>query len=496
MKELTRIYATLLLALSFLGVNSLTARAQVTVKVNPGEIRSIYFDGFGCSLAWWANQFGNSATANTMADLCFTSKTVPWQGDTLPGLGMRILRYNIGGGGGGATIDGGTVENVSPNMPNFKNMLGFWRNWFHDDPASDSWDWTKDLNQRSMMARAKERGVTLFEFWSDSPPWWMCTNHSTAGSDTGGDNLQSWNYEQFPKYLATVVKYARDHWGVNVNYVEPFNEPSAWWWKYPSAQEGCHFDTKTQISVLNNLRTELNNQGLQKVGISASDENDMDTAYNTWTAFDKTTRKNVTKVNVHGYYGLEPYRGVGRPRLRQATAGKKIWMSEYGESDATGFSLANSIVLDLNELRANAWIYWQPFDSGGWGLIQSNPGDNWIGTANRKFFVFAQFSRHIKQGYRILGSDDPNTVIAYSPTKHKLDIVTVNFDKPQWISYDLSAFSQASAAVSHWTTTTRPGNAIPDRKYSYFNNVKLDGMKFRSYFYPYSVCSFEISNIY
>ena len=471
------------------------ARADYTVQVNKDDVRTASFDGWGCSLCWWANQFGGSTSANALADLCFSTNTVNWQGTALPGLGINIVRYNVGGGGGGATIDAGTVEKVSPAMPAFKNLRGFQRNWYSSDPASSSWDWNLDAAQRTMMQKAVSRGVNLVEFFSNAPPWWMCYNHSTAGSDGGGDNLQNWNYGTFAAYLATTAKYAQDNWGVQAAYIEPFNEPSAGWWKYAKDQEGCHFDASTQQAVVPSLRAALDSRGLQSVGVTASDENDIDTARTTWNGFSASVQNAVSKVNAHGYSGLSPYRGNGRGPLRQAVGSRKLWMSEYGDTDASGLTMADSMMRDMTEMRADGWVYWQPFDSGAWGLIQSNPGDNWIGGANRKWYVFAQFSRHIRPGYRILGSGDSNSIIAYSPTAHKLEIVTANFGTAQWINYNLSAFA-ALGAVQRWTTTTAPGGTIPDLKYQNGQDVVLTNKTFRYYSYPNSVTTFEIAGTF
>lgn len=479
---------------SLMTMGEKSALCDYIAKVNPNEVRTASFDGWGCSLAWWANQFGDSSQADTLADICFTTKSVTWQNTLLPGLGLNIVRYNVGGGGGGGKI-GSNKEQVSPNMPTFKNMLGFWLNWFNSDPASDSWNWSVDYQQRKMLGRAKSRGVNLVELFSDSPPWWMCYNHSTAGSDNGGDNLQNWNYDQFALYMATVVKYMRETWKINVNYVEPFNEPSANWWKYPSTQEGCHFDIGTQQAVLSSLRTQLDKMQQKKVGISASDENDMDTAFKTWNALGTAVRKSVGKLNVHGYAGLDAYRGTGRKRLRDAVVTQKLWMSEYGESDGSGITMADSIVRDMTELRPDAWVYWQPYDSGGWGLIQSNPGDNWQGPANRKYFVLAQFSRHIRPGYAILGSNDHNTVVAYSAKLHKLVIVTVNFGNPQTIQYDLSAFSQMDGRVKAWVTTTAPAKGVPDYLHRSLSGVAVQGKTLKIECLPNAVYTFEIGNV-
>lgn len=51
-------------------------------------------------------------------------------------------------------------------------------------------------------------------------------------------NLQTWNHGQFARYLATVVKYARDHWNVDDRYVEPFYEPTPGVWLLDIPEHG------------------------------------------------------------------------------------------------------------------------------------------------------------------------------------------------------------------------------------------------------------------
>ena len=257
----------------------------------------------------------------------------------------------------------------------------------------------------------------------------------------------------------------------------------------------CYHLFKTGFSI-NYLLEELDNRTQQSVGITASDENSMDSALSVWNAFNQDTRNKVAKVNVHGYDGINPYRGNGRTPLRQSVGSKKLWMSEYGDGDASGLALAETIVRDMNELKPDAWIYWQPFDWDGWGLIQSNLGDNWIGSANRKYYVFSQFSRHIKQGYRIIGSDDFNTVVAYCERDRTLTIVTANFYEGRKINYNLSAFGHVGEPIERWETTTNPSNDIPDEKYQVFTDTTMQDKHFESYFYPNSVYSFEIHDVY
>lgn len=480
------LYAALLPLL--LTLTTARSRADYTTTITPGTSWGAW-DGWGCSLAWWANQFG---TRTDLSDTVFTTNSVNLTTNTgtyaLPGLGLNIVRYNIGGSGSGMTIPS--------SMPAWKQIQGYWLNWNSDNPASSSFNWYTDSNQRNALWNARNRGADFFEAFSNSPMWWMCYDSSSAGSTTNGaENLQSWNYDQFAKYLAIVVKYAHDNWGVNFTSVEPFNEPSAGWWNFNGAgQEGSNVytSTGTQQAVLNDLRSELNSRGLSNVGISASDGNSPDQALSTWNALDSGTRGNIAQINTHGYSGQNAYRGSNRGPLYQAAsaAGKRLWMSEYGESDGSGLTMAQSILLDMNQLHPSGWVYWQPFDSGGWGLIQSNPGDNWIGAPNAKYYVLAQFSRHIRQGMTIIGSGDANTVAAYDPSGHKLTLVTLNGSTAQWINYDLSRFSSVSGPITRWDTQTGGGDM-----HTQHNDTNLSGTRFWSWFSANTVQTFEVDNV-
>ena len=51
------------------------------------------WQGWGTSLAWWANEWGDR---DDLADLFFTLKTTSVNQTSMPGLGMNIVRYNVG----------------------------------------------------------------------------------------------------------------------------------------------------------------------------------------------------------------------------------------------------------------------------------------------------------------------------------------------------------------------------------------------------------------
>ncbi|POM66057.1 Hypothetical protein PHPALM_18145 [Phytophthora palmivora] len=112
-------------------------------------------------------------------------------------------------------------------------------------------------------------------------------------------------------------------------------------------------------------------------------------------------------------------------------------------------------------MGVSAFVYWQALDSGAWGLIQSNPGDNWIGTPNPKYYVMLQYSRHIRPGMAILSTDDSNTVMAFDASSKLLVLVTVNSgDSSSTVTFDLSSFTTVAGPITAWTTETSGTGAL------------------------------------
>lgn len=383
-----------------------TARADATVPVNPALSYGSW-EGWGTSLAWWANVFG---ARDDFADLFFTTRSVTYDGTSLPGLGLNIARYNLGACSWNSV--GGTTMAVSPAIPAFKQIEGYWQDWNNEDPASSAWDWTADATQRAMLVKATARGATS-ELFANSPMWWMCLNHNPSGAADGGTNLQPWNHRQHASHLAAVALYAKSHWGVDFATVEPFNEPSSSWWTATGTQEGCHLDSTVQAAVLPYLRSELDRRGLTSTRIAASDETSYDLARTTWNSFSATTKGYVDRVNVHGYQGSGGRRDLLYTDV-VTTARKALWNSETGDGDGTGYTLAFNLLYDFRWLHPTAWVYWQVMDpSAGWAMIAYDERTLQPTTVQTKYYVMAQFSRHVRPGMRILDTGVSNAVAAY-----------------------------------------------------------------------------------
>ncbi len=405
-------------------------------------------------------------------------------GSALPGLGMTCVRYNVGACTFEPIGDAVMVESVNINPT--RQIEGYWLNWFNADPQSASWDWSADAHQRNMLIKAHARGVQNFELFSVSPLWWMCLNRNPSGAYDGGDNLQPWNYDGHAVYLATVARYFTDHFGIEFDYVAPFNEPIAPWWTGDTSQEGCHFGRDTQAAVIMNLRQELDARQLFSTKISASDESLFSHAVGTWNELDDATKSLIDKVSVHGYQ----YENGPRTDLFYALDGKTFWQSEYGENSADGMRMARNIHRDFHLMHPESWLYWQPLDSANWGMINASNNNGTIGGPNPKFYVFAQFSRHIRPGMIILDGGEQDTVAAYDENNRKLVLVKTNGGNGDDFTFDLTRFAQADGPVKHWQTRT-------DGSVSYVQlpDVPSNDQRFTVSIPPNSINTFEVSNV-
>ncbi|MEV7034082.1 beta-1,6-galactanase [Streptomyces sp. NPDC093272] len=434
-----------------------TARADATVAVSPSTSYGTW-EGWGTSLAWWANVFG---ARDDFADIFFTTKSTTYNNTSLPGLGLNIARYNLGACSWNS-VNGESMA-ASANIPAFKQIEGYWQDWNNEDPASAAWDWTADATQRAMLVKAVNRGAQA-ELFANSPMWWMCYNHNPSGAAGGGNNLQSWNYRQHASHLAAVALYAKNHWGVNFATVEAFNEPSSSWWTATGTQEGCHIDATVQSAVLPYLRSELNGRGLTATKISASDETSYDLARTTWNSFSPTTKGYVDRVNVHGYQGSGGRRDLLYTDV-VSTAGKALWNSETGDDDGTGYTLAFNLLYDFRWLHPTAWVYWQVMDpSTNWAMIAYDANTLAAGAVTTKYYVMAQFSRHIRPGMTVLDTGVSNAVAAYDASAERLVVVALNTAaSAQTLTFDLSRFTKVTGGtgglVPRWNTVTTGGDA-------------------------------------
>ncbi|MEV6423548.1 RICIN domain-containing protein [Streptomyces sp. NPDC051662] len=438
-----------------------TPTAALTVRLNP-SYQHPSFEGWGTSLAWFANVTGGwpDAQRNALADALYGAD----------GLGLTIARYNIGGGDSPET---------TPYMRPGAAVPGYWNrpgpetpDWW-DPNRADHWNPGADANQRWWLTAAKERGATTFEAFSNSAPYFMTNSGLVSGAVNGGqDNLRSDQYGRFADYLTGALQQAQSATGVTFDSVSPVNEPDTDYWHAGGRQEGSHWDPASQARMITTLRAALDAKGMT-TPIAAMDETNPGKFRSDWESYTTDVRKTVGRLNTHTY-GTN-----GRTAVRDIAKGetKPLWMSEVdtGGSVPQSFTdmspaldLAQRINEDIRELEPRAWVLWQAVEdyenmtpgheNSNWGLIQTDFTPDDAATEplrkNKKYWAMANYSRFVRPGARIVGTDDPRTLAAVRPGGNGTVVVHTNpTGEERELTLNLDGFRTASnGPVERWTT--------------------------------------------
>ncbi|GAA3191546.1 RICIN domain-containing protein [Streptomyces virens] len=438
---------------------------SVTVRPDP-SYQQERFEGWGTSLVWFANATGDypPEIREKLAQLLF--------GDD--GLALNIARYNIGGGNAPDVKDylraGGAVEGWWKAPAGTTREDTDW--WDPEDPAD--WNEHADATQRWWVDRIK-KDITHWETFSNSPPWFMTVSgYVSGGFDAGDDQLKSESVEDFAAYVAGATKRLEQAHGIEVDTVDPFNEPNTTYWStrlgpdgepVGGRQEGAHMGPELQEKVLHALAPALK-EARTGADISAMDETNPSTFARNWNGYSPEARDLVDQMNVHTY-------GTGqRTTVRDLSkaADKRLWMSEvegdWGDGQSftdmrPGLGLAQRIVDDLRELEPRAWVFWQPVEDldnmkpggesakgGNWGEIQlpfSCTAQDTLETCpvrtNTKFDTARNFTHFIKPGDRLIKVDDTSSAAAVTDNGRGASLVHVNSTaSARTVTLDLSGF--------------------------------------------------------
>lgn len=389
-------------------------------NVDPAEVWTPRFVGWGTSLAWWARVVG-AFPDEIQSDLL---ARVFGAND---GLQLNIVRYNIGGG-----------ENPQHKFLSYRAAVEGYRT------RDGQWNWAADANQRKVMLKARELGANFFEAFSNSPPWWMTKSGSVTGDREGRGNLPDEQIAPFTEYLAKVAVQFRDKAGLEFDTLTPLNEPLGSWWKFGNRQEGCVIPPAQQAKLLPATRTALDRHGLRS-RVTGPETNRVTHALRALAGWRRDTWESVSHLNTHTYHAEK----CGDLLSLATKHDKDIWVSEYGDGDGSGRKLARRIITDLRELRARAWIYWQAMDQRGWGLISHSafgdrkrpPTEEEMSRFSfpNKFHVMRQFTTHLRPGCRIVASSIPNSLAGFDPRTRALSLIILNEEtKPMPLALELA----------------------------------------------------------
>ncbi len=411
------------------------------ISVDPGS-RFQRLEGWGASLCWWANMAGDFPPdqIEKLATL-ITSPT---------NLNFNIFRFNIGGGDAPdhhhMRGDGGAMPGYRPG-------------------PQQPYDWSADARQRAILLALKgKRSDLILEAFANAPPYWMSKSGCAAGNTDGSNNLRDDCYGEFADYLTEVVKYYKEKHGVVFRTIAPMNEPDADWWKARNKQEGCQFTLDKQVILIRALNQKLSAKGLLGyTQVSAMDANNVDHCLRALTGNQGYTANNlwplIGQINAHTYFGSQ------RKELQRAVARyqKRLWQSESGPLHVKSSGLANylfmaqRIITDLRELQPVAWLDWQIMTKGAspWGLLAGDYEHKTF-QVTKAYSVRCQFSRFLRAGSTIIGSQPASTLAALSSAGDQLCVVICQpAESARQAQLDLGKFpSVRGQAVAFRTSET------------------------------------------
>ena len=436
-----------------------------TVVIDPANASTFHdgrFEGWGTSFCWWANRIGYSDTLTQQSVQAFYDKD--------QGLGLNIIRYNIGGGDDPEHDHITRTDSDMPGYavnPSYDEATGAY-NW--------EYDWDADANQRNVLLQALKVCTqdAVVEGFSNSAPYFMTNSGCSSGAQLSNrNNLKDDAYNAFAQYIADVTEHYKAAYGVEFSSYSAMNEPyTDYWGAYSWKQEGCHFDMgESQSKMLLALRSTLDANGLGNVQVSGTDETSIDVQILSYGQLSQEAKDAVDRIDTHTYGGSR------REALRTLaeTEGKNLWMSEVDGGDTAGESagemgaglwLAQRIITDMNELRPSAWVMWQAIDNhvsaegyqgrvdtgmpdvtgGYWGLAVADHDEEQL-ILTMKYYAMGQFTRYIRPGYTIISGDE-HSLAAYDSEGQRMIVVMTNVTgNDRKVDVDLSAYSHVGDKV-------------------------------------------------
>ncbi|HEY7418426.1 MAG TPA: RICIN domain-containing protein, partial [Ktedonobacteraceae bacterium] len=104
-------------------------------------------------------------------------------------------------------------------------------------------------------------------------------------------------------------------------------------------------------------------------------------------------------------------------------------------------------------------------------------------------YALGNYSKFVREGYRMVGNSDANSFTAYDASTHSLVIVTTNSaTSSESISYNLSAFSSVGASATPYQTSA-------SENLQQLANVNIANKAFTSTLPAQSITTFVIPNV-
>lgn len=446
--------------------------SQTTIKVSKENIittNNASWEGWGTSLCWWANRIGYNPT--------LTKKSAYLFFDSKKGLGLNIMRYNIGGG------DDPTHNHITRTDSDVPG----WQ-YYNAETGEYEYDYDADFRQLNVLkAASKAAGQDAYiEVFSNSPPYFMTVSGCSTGNfKSDEDNIRADAYDDFAEYLAHVTHYMMKKLKLDVKSISPMNEPNTNYWPaFNYKQEGCHIDAgESQSKLLVETKKALTRYGIDNIILTASDETNPGKQIEEIKLMTPQARAAINRISAHTY-GVNGIRELGQLAKEENI---NLWMSEVDGNGTAGTNasemgaalwLANKIINDITAMEPSAWVLWQVIDThvskdGYKGRVDKGPlqtmGGYW-GTAyanhdtdevilTQKYYAFGQFTRYIRPGSSLIICNNGlnrgcNAIAAIDNKGKQITVVCTNTTaNNQNMNIDLSDFHSGKSKVTHIRTS-------------------------------------------
>lgn len=458
------------------------------------------FSGWGTSLCWWANRIGYSEKmVKDSARLFFSTE----------GLGLNIMRYNIGGG------DDPTHNHITRTDSDMPGWLKKKEN------GELYYDHNADEYQLNILKAAyKAAGDDAYvEAFSNSPPYFMTVSGCSSGSKNAiANNLKKSCVTDFAEYLAYVCRYINNELGIKISSLAAMNEPFTNYWRaYSDKQEGCHVSPgRMQSTLLCETAKAMKNAGLENVDITASDETNSKLQLIACKRLTDEAWNAVDRISTHTYSKATSKIGkLAREKNKPLWMTETDWSSVAGEDSGemgAALWLGLKIIEDLNTLQASAWVIWQIVASyiseheykgrrdmsslpdlkrGYWGVAFADTDKEEI-ILSQKYYGFGQFSRYIRPGMSLI-KVDREAIACYDKENERLIVVCLNPKKAGTsLQLSLKGFSLENSEISAVRTS---GDSESGEKWQTVTDKEAYNNGFTAFLKGNSITTFIISGV-
>lgn len=387
------------------------------------------FEAFGISTCWWAQTIEDEEMADSIAKALFSDEE---------GLGLDIVRYNIGGGE--ADNPATRIWDTSRRTESF---------YVYDEAKGEYvYDFTRDANARRVLDKAIEYGAKEVILFCNSPHFSMTVSGQASGGLTENvSNLPPENYEAFADYLLTIADWFVLE-GYPVTYISPINEPQWAWGGEWVGQEGCHYEPDEAVALLEVFAEKMQERNTP-YKLSGVETGQLSWWYNDYLFkfFENETLNSYCDTfSGHSYWldgNTDEKRNFGNT-FKDRFPDKKFEMSEWCELPLTidsktidsGLHMANVIVEDLTLLNAVSWQSWTAFN--GDGLLYEENGE--LKMYNR-YYAYKQFSSFIEPGmdrvkvFAEIGYNENLKSVAFSNDEKTVLVVVNNSETQETVKF-------------------------------------------------------------